>query len=125
MTLSQEQAVSRLVRVPVERVRTARRVRTRTVRVEVDVEVRHEELVVTREPLPAEGTHHLGSTTTQVEPAADREVVLVLGGEVPVVGVQSHPAEQVTVRTQRVDGTRRLDVDLAREVVEIDQSPTA
>ncbi|MEJ5947050.1 DUF2382 domain-containing protein [Pseudokineococcus basanitobsidens] len=124
LTVSEERAVARLVRVPVERVRVSRRVVTRTVRVETEVEVRHEELVVTSEPLSADEVRELGTTAGRDEPEADREVVLVLRREVPVVGVEVEPLERVTVRTHRVDGTRRVEVDLAREVVDVDERPT-
>jgi len=99
----------------------AKRVRTETVRVEVDVEVRREELVVTSEPVPDEiGRQAAEFATEDDDDAPDREVVFVLSEEVPVVGVQVQPVERVTVRTQRVEGTQRVEVDLAREVVEVE-----
>ena len=105
----------------------AKRVRTETVRVEMDVEVRREELVVTSEPVPDEIGQRMSVLATDDDDDADREVVLVLSEEVPVVGVQVQPVERVTVRTRRIDGTERVEVDLAREVVEVDgvrEAPT-
>ena len=105
---------------PVELVRVAKRIRTETVRVEVDVEVRREELVVTREPVPDEIGQRMASFVTEDDSDEDREVTYVLSEEVPVVGVQVQPVERVTVRTQRIDGTQLVEVDLAREVVDVD-----
>ncbi len=98
----------------------AKRVRTQTVRVEVDVEVRREELVVTSEPVPEEMGRQMAVLATDDDDDSDREIVLVLSEEVPVVGVQVQPVERVTVRTHRIDATQRVEVDLAREVVEVE-----
>jgi uncharacterized protein (TIGR02271 family) len=115
VTVSEERAVSRLVRVPTERVRVRTRVVTEVVR--VDVEVRRQELVVEREPVD-EGEALAAATTDLGEP---EEVVVVLHEEVPVVGVETRAVERVTVRARRVEGTTPVTVDLAREVVEVEQ----
>ncbi len=126
MVLSEERAVARRVRVPVERVRVAKRIRTETVRVEVDVEVRREELVVTSAPVPPEEGERLaapgenGPGAGDGAPAGEEQVVLVLSEEVPVVGVETRPAERVTVTVRRVEGVERVVVDLDREVVDVE-----
>ncbi|WP_298992864.1 DUF2382 domain-containing protein [uncultured Pseudokineococcus sp.] len=125
VVLSEERAVARRLRVPVERVRVAKRIRTETVRVEVDVEVRREELVVTSAPVPPEEGERLAAPVEDGPGAgggtpAEERVVLVLSEEVPVVGVETRPAERVTVAVRRVEGVERVVVDLDREVVDVD-----
>ncbi|ROP27075.1 DUF2382 domain-containing protein [Pseudokineococcus lusitanus] len=115
VTVSEERAVSRLVRVPVERVRVRTRVVTEVVR--VDVEVRRQELVVERVPVD-EDEARAAATTDLGEP---EEVVVVLHEEVPVVTTETRPVERVTVRARRVESTTPVTVDLSREVVEVEQ----
>jgi len=115
VTVSEERAVSRLVRVPVERVRVRTRVVTEVVR--VDVEVRRQELVVERVPV-AEVEASAAATTDLGEP---EQVVVVLHEEVPVVTTEVRPVERVTVRARRVESTTPVTVDLSREVVEVEQ----
>ncbi|MEJ5946424.1 DUF2382 domain-containing protein [Pseudokineococcus basanitobsidens] len=122
VTASQERAVARTERVPVERVRVSKRVVTRRRRVEVEVELRHEELVVTREPL--EGGAGADRPADEARDR-DREVVLVLHEEVPVVSVEARPVERVRVAVRRVEGTTPVTVDLAREVVEVEGTGAA
>jgi len=115
VTVSEERAVSRLVRVPVERVRVRTRVVTEVVR--VDVEVRRQELVVERVPVD-EVEASAAATTDLGEP---EQVVVVLHEEVPVVTTEIRPVERVTVRARRVESTTPVTVDLSREVVEVEQ----
>jgi len=115
VTVSEERAVSRLVRVPVERVRVRTRVVTEVVR--VDVEVRRQELVVER--VPVDQVEASAAATTDLgEP---EQVVVVLHEEVPVVTTEVRPVERVTVRARRVESTTPVTVDLSREVVEVEQ----
>jgi stress response protein YsnF len=115
VTVSEERAVSRLVRVPVERVRVRTRVVTEVVR--VDVEVRRQELVVER--VPVDQVEASAAATTDLgEPG---QVVVVLHEEVPVVTTEVRPVERVTVRARRVESTTPVTVDLSREVVEVEQ----
>ena len=116
LTVSEERAVARRLRVPVERVRVAKRVRTETV--SVQVQVRREELVVTREPVAPEEGEQLAVLATGDEQAD--QVVLLLSEEVPVVGVEVRPLERVVVTTRPVEGRQRVEVDLAREVVDVE-----
>ncbi len=115
VTVSEERAVSRLVRVPVERVRVRTRVVTEVVR--VDVEVRRQELVVERVPVD-QVEAGAAATTDLGEP---EQVVVVLHEEVPVVTTEIRPVERVTVRARRVESTTPVTVDLSREVVEVEQ----
>ena len=66
VTVHEERAVSRLVRVPVERVRVRTRVVTEVVRVEV--EVRRQELVVERVPV---GDDEARAAAAAVAPPAE------------------------------------------------------
>ena len=113
VTVSEERAVSRLVRVPTSRVRVRTRVVTEVVR--VDVEVRRQELVLEQVPVD-EGEARAAATTDLGEP---EEVVVVLHEEVPVVTTETRPVERVTVRARRVESTTPVTVDLSREVVEV------
>jgi stress response protein YsnF len=119
VTVSEERAVARRLRMPVERLRVAKRVRTRTVRVQADVEVSYEELVVTREPVDPEQAHRLAETVMEDDDDTDRTVVLVLSEQVPVIELATRPVERVTITTHHVQATQRVVVDLAREVVDI------
>ena len=113
VTVSEERAVSRLVRVPTSRVRVRTRVVTEVVR--VDVEVRRQELVLEQVPVD-EDEARAAATTDLGEP---EEVVVVLHEEVPVVTTETRPVERVTVRARRVESTTPVTVDLSREVVEV------
>jgi len=113
--VSAEQATVSTVSTPVEVVRISRRIVTETV--QVPVQVRHEELVVTRSPatqdseLPAP----TGTTATGDRPA----LVIPLRREVPAVGVTVVATEQVTVRVLTVTNEQAVSTELQRENVEI------
>ncbi|WP_432561672.1 DUF2382 domain-containing protein [Kineococcus sp. SYSU DK003] len=96
-------------RVAVERVRVAKRIVTETRTIEVPV--RTEELVVTREEL---------DPVPLAEPAADAdEIVVVLHEEVPEVTLRVLPVERVVVRKRTVRGEDVVSADLATEVADV------
>ncbi|GAA0309638.1 DUF2382 domain-containing protein [Kineococcus aurantiacus] len=135
VVLSAEVLSTGTVRVPVERVRVAKRIvhTTRT----IEVPVRVEELVVTREAVeatadpatdlvadPADlladpGDLVADPATEPVPGAGPTEVVLVLHEEVPQVSLRVEPVEVVRVEVQRVTGETVLEAELRTEVADV------
>ena len=109
--LSGEELDVGIERVPVERVRASKRIVTTTRMVEV--EVRHEELVITREPV--------GRTDVAAGAAGEAEdIVVVLHAEEPEVVLRTRALEQVSVRVRRVEGDQLVEADLRRERAEVE-----
>jgi uncharacterized protein (TIGR02271 family) len=110
VVLSAETLTVSTVRVPRERVRISKRVVTSTRTVEV--QVRSEELVITREPVSgAEG----------VSPAAGNdEIVVVLRAEVPEVSLRVQPVEVVRIGTTTVQGEDVVHAELRTEVADVE-----
>ncbi|NYD20521.1 DUF2382 domain-containing protein [Kineococcus aurantiacus] len=116
MVLSAEVLSTGTVRVPVERVRVAKRIvhTTRT----IEVPVRVEELVVTREAVQA-----TADPATGFEPvpgAGPTEVVLVLHEEVPQVSLRVQPVEVVRIGVVTVAGEELVRTELRTEVAEVE-----
>ncbi len=107
--LREQQLQVDTVRVPVERVVLRRRIVTEVQQVQVTV--RREELEIVREPLSGQPT---GAPDEAPPP-----LLIVLSREVPVVQLQQHPYEQVTVRVTRVDGYEQIDETVSREQAEL------
>jgi uncharacterized protein (TIGR02271 family) len=105
VVLSAERLSVGVERVPAERVRISKRIveELRT----VQVPLRREELVVTREVLSADGPLPAGS------PADD--LVLVLREEVPVVSVDTQVYERVVVSVETVQTSETLRTELRTE----------
>ncbi|NIZ89538.1 YsnF/AvaK domain-containing protein [Kineococcus rubinsiae] len=105
VVLSAEQLSVEVERVPAERVRISKRIveELRT----VQVPLRREELVITREPLSSSGP------LSRTAPA--EELVLVLHEEVPVVSVTTQAYERVTVSVETVHGEEVLRTKLRTE----------
>lgn len=121
LTLSAEQARVQTVRTAVEVVTVARRVVTETV--QVPVQLRREELVVTRTPVrqtsqavpSGSAADELGSLIP--EPRGD--LVIVLRREVPVVTLDIEATERVTVRVTTVTDQQTVTTELRREHAEV------
>jgi len=97
------------VRVPVERVVLRRRIVTEVQQIQVSV--RREELEIIREPLSGQ--------PTGVPRAAQPPLLIVLSREVPVVQLQRHPYEQVTVQVTSVEGRQQINETVSKEQVEL------
>ena len=116
VVLHEERLVVSTQRVAVERVRISKRIVTEVRTVEVPVRV--EQLVVTREPLdagepiPAERGDRVG------------DLVLVLHEEVPEVTVRVVAVERVVITTQVVAGEQTVSAVLATEVADITTDAT-
>lgn len=95
------------------RVRISKRIVTEIQTIEV--EVRREEIVVTEEPLEAEGavSYPVG---TAPEPLREHRYTLL--AEVPSVSLAILPIEQVTVSTHVVTEEQQVDVALRSERLE-------
>ena len=111
VVLSAETLAVSTVRVPRERVRISKRVVTSTRTLEV--EVRSEQLVITREPV-TEGD--------AVPPGAgsEDELVLVLHEEVPQVSLRIEPVEVVRIGVTTVAGEDVVRAQLRTEVLDVD-----
>lgn len=122
-------------RVGVERVvtgtvRVSRRIVTETRTVEVTV--RREVLDV--DPPVAPGARDANEVydvdADQTAPSADpepagrpdRDLVLELYAEIPVISTRVVPTERVRIRVRTVDGVARVDTTTARERLEVDQA---
>lgn len=116
VVLAAEHGQVRTRRVPVERIRVAKRIVTET-RL-LPVEVRREELVVERLPVPDSGD------ATPPAPAADTGLVLVLHEQVPEVTVRTVPTELVRVVRDTVTDTVQVTARLHREQAEVVTDPT-
>jgi len=105
VVLSAEQLSVEVRRVPAERVRISKRIveELRT----VQVPLRREELVITREPLASSGP------LPRQAPA--EELVMVLHEEVPVVSVSTQAYERVTVSVETVRGEEVVRTELRTE----------
>ena len=110
MVLSAETLTVSTVRVPRERVRISKRVVTSTRTLEV--QVRSEELVITREPV--------GDLDEVTAPAGDGELVVVLREEVPEVSLRVEPVELVRIGVTRVQGQDVVHAELRTEVADVD-----
>lgn len=104
-------------RVPIERVRFTKRVETEVRTVEV--QVRREVLYAERLPADAAGTVPAAMTG-----AGPRSLEFVLSEEVPVVGVQVRPVEQVRVWVEEIVEQVPVEADLRHEEVDVDTSGT-
>ena len=107
--LREQQLQVDTVRVPVERVVLRRRIVTEVQQVQVTV--RREELEIIREPLSGPPTRAPGE--------APPPLLIQLSREVPVVQLQRHPYEQVTVQVRRVDGYKQIDETVSKEQAEL------
>jgi uncharacterized protein (TIGR02271 family) len=105
VVLSAERLSVGVERVPAGRVRISKRI-VEEVRT-VQVPLRREELVVTQEPLAADGPLPAGG------PAED--IVLVLREEVPVVSVDTQVYERVVVSVETVRTEETLRTELRTE----------
>ena len=123
----------RTVRTATEVVHISRRIVTETVT--VPVQLRHEELVVTRRRIDAadDNGHQQAGTSVRADPAntadatgtapdaeAGWEHVFVLRREVPEVATHLQDAERVTVRVVTIDSERVVSAELSSEQVDID-----
>ncbi len=97
------------VSVAVERVVLRRRIVTEVQQVQVTV--RREELEIVREPLSGQPTGAPGG--------APPPLLIVLSCEVPVVQLQRHPYEQVSVQVRRVEGQQQINESVSREQAEL------
>ncbi len=107
--LREQQLQVDTVRVPVERVVVRRRIVTEVQQIQVTV--RREELEITREPLSGQPTGAPGG--------APPPLLIVLSREVPVVQLQRHPYEQVTVQVKRVEGQQQINETVSKEQAEL------
>ena len=112
---SEEQVRTRLVRVPVERVRLEKYVVTeeRT----ITVHLQREEVRLVREPMPA-GHDASGSLPPDAFPGADP--TFVLHEEQVSITKIVVPVERVTLVRDRITEDREVTVDVKKEEVEID-----
>lgn len=121
MTLSAEQVRVDTVRTAVEVVTVARRIVTETV--QLPVQVRREQIVVSRSPAadrtdgstPRSGTAGLRSLVP--EPVGD--LVITLRREVPVVSLDIAATERVTVHVDTVTEQRSVTTEVRREHAEV------
>lgn len=111
VVLHEERLVVSTQRVAVERVRISKRIVTEVRTVEVPVRV--EQLVVTREPLDA------GEVPVADPGTRAGDLVLVLHEEVPEVTLRVVAVERVLVTTQDVAGEQTVSAVLAAEVADI------
>lgn len=112
-------------RVPIERVRFTKRVETEVRTVEV--QVRREVLYAERLPADAAGTATGAAGTVPAAmtgAAGPRSLEFVLSEEVPVVGVQVRPVEQVRVWVEEIVEQVPVEADLRHEEVDVDTSGT-
>ena len=107
--LREQQLQVDTVRVPVERVVLRRRIVTEIQQVQVTV--RREELEIIREPASGQPTGVRGE--------APPPLLIVLSREVPVVQLQRHPYEQVTVQVRRVEGQQQINETVSKEQAEL------
>jgi len=107
--LREQQLQVDTVRVPVERFVVRRRIVTEVQQIQVTV--RREELEITREPLSGQPTGAPGG--------APPPLLIVLSREVPVVQLQRHPYEQVTVQVKRVEGQQQINETVSKEQAEL------
>jgi len=117
VVLHAERLLTSTQRVAVERVRISKRIVTEVRTLEVPVRV--EQLLVSREPLNA-------GEPLPLQPG-DRagDLVLVLHEEVPEVTLRVIAVERVVVTTQNVAGEETVSVDLATEVADITTTDVA
>jgi len=97
------------VSVAVERVVLRRRIVTEVQQIQVTV--RREELEIVRESLSGQPTGAPGG--------APPPLLIVLSREVPVVQLQRHPYEQVTVQVKRVQGQQQINETVSKEQAEL------
>ena len=103
---------------PAELVRLRKRVVTEEVT--VTVELRREELVIEREPIPRD-------LVTEPDPAAfedETEAIIVLHAEEPVVGRRLVPVERVRLRRDNVVESVEITDEVRRERAEVEHIPT-
>lgn len=108
----------RTVRTAVEVVRISRRIVTETV--QIPVELRHEEVVLTRHRIDDAGDaadSDVGSNHGAT--GNDREHVFLLRREVPEVALRIEEVERVAVKVITADSERLVSTDLAREQVDV------
>ena len=107
--LREERLQVATVSVPIERVVLRRRIVTEVQQVQVTV--RREELEIVREPLSGQPTGAAGG--------AQPPLLIVLSREVPVIQLQRHPYEQVSVRVTNVEGHEQINETVSREQAEL------
>ncbi len=107
--LREERLQVATVSVPIERVVLRRRIVTEVQQVQVTV--RREELEIVREPLSGQPTGAAGG--------AQPPLLIVLSREVPVIQLQRHPYEQVTVRVTNVEGQQQINETVSKEQAEL------
>ncbi len=121
MTLSAERVRVDTVRTAVEVVTVARRIVTETV--QLPVQIRREEIVVTRSPAanqtdgltPRSGTERVGSLI----PELVHDLVITLRHEVPVVSLDVAATERVTVHVDTVTEETNVITEVRREHAEV------
>lgn len=106
-------------RVPVERVRFTKRVETEVRTVEV--QVRREVLYAERLPADPDAA----GAAVAAGAAGPRTLHFVLSEEVPVVGVQVRPVEQVRVWVEEVVEQRAVQAELRHEEVDVEAPGSA
>lgn len=123
VTRSEERLRVDVQRRPYERIRVRRTVVTETV--QVQVQVRREELHVDREPItdPTGVVDVAGAGGDLSGTAAGGVLEVVLHEERPVVGVQVVPVERVRVITEVVTTEQQLSGDVRSERVELEGAP--
>jgi uncharacterized protein (TIGR02271 family) len=102
---------------PVERVRLRKQVVTEEVT--VTVQVRREELVIEREPIPRDAV-------AEPDPAAfedETEAIIVLHAEEPVIGRRVVPVERVRLRRDNVLEQVSITEPVRREHAEVEHIP--
>ena len=126
VTRSEERLRVHLQRRPYERVMVRKVVVTEQVTLTVDV--RREELRVTRIPV-SEATGEVADADVEGVDApglVDAEVVtLVLAAERPVVTLETVPLERVQILKEVITLTQQVDADVRSERVQVDRGPAA
>lgn len=115
LVLSEERLSASAMWAATERVVLRRQVVTETRQVEVTV--RREELVVSREA--ADATSREGAGAGDPDHGTHEPIVMVLREEVPQVTTRVQPYEQVTVTVERTSGTETIHEQLRHEELEV------
>jgi uncharacterized protein (TIGR02271 family) len=111
VVLHEERLLVSTQHVATERVRITKRIVTTTRT--IDVPVRVEQLVITREPLDA------GGPVARAGAVPGEPVVIVLHEEVPEIALRVVATERVVIGTRSVAEERVVTTELAAEVVEV------
>jgi uncharacterized protein (TIGR02271 family) len=113
ITRSEEELEVRTAARVTGRVRLRKRIVTETV--QVSVEIRREELEIIHE--------QVGDGPSDDTPLGQDTVTIVLSAEEPVVSTRVVPVERVRVHKVLVAEDERVDAELAREQVELEELP--